>query len=101
MDLRSKIEVMQAFARGEEIEQCERLFDNWYASPLPSWNWKEFDYRIKPKEPVYEYQYAFKDEDGNAKITFIFFKDCDEFIRYSWVLKDFQRLDFTKRERKL
>ena len=49
MTLRQKIEVMEAFERGEEIEQCERLFDNWYASPLPSWNWKEFDYRIKPK----------------------------------------------------
>ena len=101
MDIRSKIQVMEAFERGEEIEQCDRLADNWYSSPLPSWDWNYFTYRIKPKKPVYEYQYAYKDEDGNAKITFIFFKDCTEFVRYSCMLKDFQRIDFTKQERKL
>ena len=40
---------MQAFERGEEIEQCERLYDKWYKSPLPAWNWNSFLYRIKPK----------------------------------------------------
>lgn len=50
MTLREKIEVMQAFERGEEIEQCERLYDKWYESPLPAWNWNSFLYRIKPKQ---------------------------------------------------
>ena len=45
---------MQAFERGEEIEQCERLYDKWYESPLPAWNWNSFLYRIKhkPKQVV-------------------------------------------------
>lgn len=49
MTLREKIEVMEAFERGEEIEQSERIHDNWCRSPLPAWNWSSFLYRIKPK----------------------------------------------------
>ena len=49
MTLREKIEVMQAFERGEEVEHRDRLNDMWFASNFPAWNWKEFEYRIKPK----------------------------------------------------
>ena len=49
MTLKEKIEVMEAFERGEEIEHRDRLNDMWFASNFPAWNWKEFEYRIKPK----------------------------------------------------
>ena len=49
MTLREKIQVMEAFERGEEIEQVERLYDNWYNSPFPRWDWNAFLYHIKPK----------------------------------------------------
>ena len=51
MTLREKIEVMQAFERGEEIEV---KFDKtekgvWSKVIDPSWNWDNTEYRIKPK----------------------------------------------------
>lgn len=49
MTLREKIECMEAFERGEEVEHRDRLNDMWFASNFPAWNWKEFEYRIKPK----------------------------------------------------
>lgn len=50
MTLREKIEVMQAFERGEEIECATAGYDTcWHYVKTPSWNWKETDYRIKPK----------------------------------------------------
>ena len=49
MTLREKIEVMEAFERGEEIEHRDRLNDMWFDSSFPDWSWKEFEYRIKPK----------------------------------------------------
>ena len=49
MTLREKIETMQAFERGEEVEHRDWLNDMWFASNFPAWNWKEFEYRIKPK----------------------------------------------------
>ena len=49
MTLREKIEVMQAFERGEEIEHRDKLNNIWCDSNFPAWNWKEFEYRIKPK----------------------------------------------------
>ncbi len=55
MTTREKIEVMQAYTRGEEIERrsanCEE--DEWAFAGLPVWNWEKFKYRIKPKEPKY------------------------------------------------
>ena len=49
MTLKEKIEVMEAFERGEEIEHRDRLNNMWFDSNFPDWNWKEFEYRIKPK----------------------------------------------------
>ena len=49
MNIRSKIEVMEAFERGEKVEHRDRLNNMWFDSDFPVWNWKEFEYRIKPK----------------------------------------------------
>ena len=41
---------MEAFERGEKVEHRDRLNNMWFDSDFPAWNWKEFEYRIKPKQ---------------------------------------------------
>lgn len=49
MTLREKIETMEAFERGEEIE-CRLNGENrWSYAGTPLWNFGDYDYRIKPK----------------------------------------------------
>ena len=60
----------------------------------------EFLEQYNPYEVVYEYQYAYLDEDRNAETTVFFYKDDAEFLSVDTTIKCFQRLDFTKRERK-
>jgi hypothetical protein len=43
------INVMQAYVDGKEIEYQDN--DNWLKTNYPSWDWKNFVYRIKP-EPI-------------------------------------------------
>ena len=58
MDIRNKIQVMEAFERGEEIEYRYKIEDQdiWgHTDPTqPSWDWDSYDYRIKlkPKKTV-------------------------------------------------
>ena len=78
MTLREKIEVMEAFERGEEIEASLLEYNIWEDETDPSWNWTYYEYRIKPKpkqvvviekwllkHKTKEDQYAI--EEGNAK----------------------------------
>ncbi|OCS09366.1 hypothetical protein CFTD6783_08340 [Campylobacter fetus subsp. testudinum] len=50
MTTEEMIEVMQAFERGEKIELSDVDADNWVYTRLPSWNFEDYKYRIKPKE---------------------------------------------------
>ena len=76
MTLREKIEVMQAFERGEEIEHRDRLNDMWFESNSPAWNWREFEYRIKPKKQIVTIEkWLFEDKFGIKFIQDIE-KDC-------------------------
>lgn len=49
MTLREKIEVMQAFERGEEIEVSYVKQAKWTGISNPDWSWGAYNYRIKPK----------------------------------------------------
>lgn len=49
MTLREKIEVMEAFERGEEIEFDYCGGNNWSIDRKPKWDFSIYDYRIKPK----------------------------------------------------
>lgn len=52
-----KIEVMQHFADGGEVE-C-RTVREWFTAPNPTWNWGSADYRIKqPVDPYAELKVA-------------------------------------------
>lgn len=48
MDIaRDKAAVMNAFAAGHEIESKFKDGNNWQVDSFPTWNWEEYDYRIK------------------------------------------------------
>ena len=51
MTLREKIEVMQAFERGEyvEVRTDKTKSGTWSVAIDPLWDWNNNDYRIKPK----------------------------------------------------
>ena len=50
MTLREKIETMEAFERGEEIEcSWTNCGTRWEIVKSPSWDWTSYLYRIKPK----------------------------------------------------
>lgn len=54
--LKEKIEIMQAYERGEQIE---RYYDNeWVLCKNPIWNWEYIDYRIKPKTKYVPFETA-------------------------------------------
>ena len=49
MTLKEKIEVMEAFERGEEVQVDKGYYGCWALTKEPSWNWPENNYRIKSK----------------------------------------------------
>ena len=49
MTLREKIEVMEAFERGEEIEVSYVKQDKWTDISNPDWSWGAYNYRVKTK----------------------------------------------------
>lgn len=50
---KKQIEVMQAFIDGKEIEFKKRFqSDNYKKANTPNWDFLNFEYRIKPSEPV-------------------------------------------------
>lgn len=62
MNTKEKIEVMQAWLDGKTIQlktKGHREWTDWVFrgaddTDEPSWRWDEYDYRIKPKDPVDE-----------------------------------------------
>ena len=70
MTLREKIEVMQAFERGEEIEISNNLGEIWIQEPCPNWNWVNCTYRIKPKKQVVVIEKWLIKDCINAKIFY-------------------------------
>ncbi|HEH6263712.1 TPA: hypothetical protein SHR85_001631 [Campylobacter jejuni] len=48
--LREKIEIMEAFERGNKIQACFILNDTkyWEDTENPVWDWHFYDYRVKP-----------------------------------------------------
>ena len=67
MTLKEKIEVMQAFERGEEIECTTTGYDtNWHYVKEPYWDWRQVDYRVKPKpkQTIIIEKWLCKDDTG-------------------------------------
>ena len=47
--VQDKINVMQAFIEGKEIESRHVGLCEWAYSPSPLWQWGIYEYRIKPR----------------------------------------------------
>ena len=61
---KEKIEIMQAYERGEQIQIYNYTFNEWQdAGEAPLWDWITFDYRIKPKTLDEIIKSEFKDGD--------------------------------------
>ena len=78
MTLREKIEVMEAFERGEEIEIKHRDSAlDWILTKQPTWNWNSSLYRIKPKpkQVIVIEKWLFEDKFG-IKFVQEIEKDC-------------------------
>ena len=62
MTTKYMIEVMQAYDRGEQIEYRIKDFmrdDEWCdQKESPEWDWRTFDYRVKPKPTYRPYKNA-------------------------------------------
>ena len=50
-DLKEQIEIMTHYLNGGEVEFKKKDEDDTkWRIPFPTWNWDDFEYRIKPKQ---------------------------------------------------
>ena len=69
MELKEMIKVMQHYENGGEIEYKAKNSNDWYGLITPSWNWLEYDYRVKEqKQKVTIEKWLVKDTDGVYRI---------------------------------
>ena len=90
------IEVMQAYEDGTEIEYRRKNvygLGKWGYDEPPAWDWINYDYRIKSKEKVKLYKYAFQG-GGDWTETSNYYNNDDEFIS-CLDYHTFKRLDYT------
>lgn len=83
METKKMISVMQAFSEGKQIEFCRKDGSEWCRCIGPVWNWRDFDYRVKP-EPIFR-PYLFSelvDELTRGK-QFIRLKDNPDRVIYN------------------
>lgn len=71
--IEEKIAVMKAFADGAAIEMYGEFADKWADNTNPLWDWRDFDYRVKPLDLTAlwsvidsRWQWVAKDEDGRV-----------------------------------
>ena len=79
---KEKIEVMEAFINGKEIEFKQDSYKGiWRQATTPIWDFCEYKYRIKPSEP--EYVYPIYKRLKNQKETIVEFTGLDSGIYIS------------------
>jgi len=85
-----KIAVMQAFERGEKCET--RLSSGpteWKNLIYPSWDWAEYDYRIKPREPMEFYANIYQNPiDGQLMVAGTLHNSLEGAARGKYPCKD-------------
>ena len=66
--IRERIEVMQHYENGGTIEHVEMGFDDWEVASHPTWNWYDYEYRIRHfKQKVMIEKWLI--EDNNIKVV--------------------------------
>lgn len=68
MTTKEKIEVMQAYENGEQIEGTPKYTNEWCELDEPVWDWDSCDYRIKPKPLTREEITAQWVKDNDVKL---------------------------------
>lgn len=63
--IEEKIEIYRAFLEGEQIEFTIIGVNHWQnEAVIPEFNWEDYDYRVKPKQPKKNVAYAFVSKFG-------------------------------------
>lgn len=78
MTTEEKIEVMQAFLDGKEIQHADKRSGVWMSARNPSWNWADNEYRIKPSFTNYQLEVMEAYKAGKAI-------ECKEKTLSKWV----------------
>lgn len=101
------IEVLQAFQEGKSIEYRSHSNDIWLPARTPAWQFKNHEYRIKPKEKkkvsMWQWLYSNKPFSGNDKYlysTTLFFRNFEDAKKYADAceIEIMHRLDHTEIE---
>lgn len=81
-DVKYKIEVMQAYAEGKEIEWSLKEVEDWNECPTPLFDWSRCVYRVKPEiieKPSInwdhvsdEFNYLTVDRQGDIKSAWLY-----------------------------
>ena len=84
-----------AWANGAIIEYRPHSEDVWKVKKCPLWDDNYGEYRVKPKDKVKVYKYAYKPAaDGTVKVTTghyeTFDNDGDPCIRLDWTMKEIE-----------
>ena len=76
MTLREKIDCMEAFERGEEIEYTPLMEEIWRGTTIPAWDWALYEYRINPKKQVVAIEKWLIEDKFGIKFVQEIEKDC-------------------------
>lgn len=64
--IKEMIEVMEAYAKGGEVERTDKGYESWRTTETPIWNWEWNDYRIKE----FQYPMWFKSISSSLVVRF-------------------------------
>lgn len=95
---------IKAWADGNDIEYFSPSSNIWNSATTPIWS-SSTQYRVKPKEPIWEYQILLQDKsDLVYELTKGFYtsgSECKQFSNYCFVLEHSAKIFLpSKRERK-
>jgi len=94
-------DVLHEWIEGAEIQQQFHERDTWYDRMETAIQQFDIKYRIKPLEPVYEWQWITIDEQGVIDVINKYYTR-EEFENEQWQTENytFVKIEETKRERK-
>ena len=78
-DLKEQIEIMTHYLNGGEVEYTETGFNKWRIASDPSWNWYDYNYRIKGQKVTIE-KWLFRDKQGDFLVIEI--SNADNYKQY-------------------
>lgn len=93
-DIDHMIAVMQAAKEGKAIQR-RHLHDTdecWRDSPDPSWNWVQFDYRVKPEEPSRIWLNRYPTMNFHSSVCYDSREEAAKFACY----EDSQQIEFVE-----